>query len=428
VPMDEERKKLLIAGVCLGDISLVTAAAGNVLLPYAAELDVDRLLARCGDVEDVRRQVEEGMEGHTGKSLPPRIVQATLDRAVQAGKFLSAVRCLNLLGEKDAYVDRCLAEAQRKASDGRFEEAAHSLAIAAALDHPDGLPAFQYTGPDLHAACQADPANCVTAMEAESAVLRAFKYLLPSERVHEVVAGFTHATREDLLGRVILERDPAVADFLAAFEKAHRNLVDADEHALADLASVVKKVEAGVRRFTDSLGKVSAADEAGKAALDRLRLTTAGLSREMVDLEALVRDRQFRRLVRRLEQLGESRAQLEETADILGMKGGSPGNVFDDVLGLIAELEERNILEEVKAVEERLLSVQATMLDRKVHSHEHWQYLRELAFKYPASPLVCCLRKINDVWMVVPVWDSPVARILRDRLAGAEASRSSSTE
>jgi len=29
------------------------------------------------------------------------------------------------------------------------------------------------------------------------------------------------------------------------------------------------------------------------------------------------------------------------------------------------------------------------------------------------SPLVCCIARINDRWMVVPVWESAVYTILR---------------
>ena len=63
---------------------------------------------------------------------------------------------------------------------------------------------------------------------------------------------------------------------------------------------------------------------------------------------------------------------------------------------------------------ERRLSTQVTMLGRSVHSQEHWQFLREIAFKYPVSPLMVCVRKIDDRWMVVPRWESEITGILKD--------------
>ncbi|MFZ1946343.1 MAG: hypothetical protein WAW06_02240, partial [bacterium] len=73
----------------------------------------------------------------------------------------------------------------------------------------------------------------------------------------------------------------------------------------------------------------------------------------------------------------------------------------------------KGILETVDALEEKIVATQVTMLGRAVHSQEHWQYLRELAFKYPVSAIMCCVRRINAKWMVVPAWDSEVAAILR---------------
>jgi hypothetical protein len=425
--MDDERKNLLAAGVCLGDIALVAAAFAGSVPSYVADMDVDRLLAGCRDVDAVRAEIERALSEHGDTTVPPRILKNTVERAIAARKFLSAIRCLDMLGEKETYVERYLQEARRKVGEGKIPDCARALVVAANLDLPDGIPAFQYAGPDLHEACTSAPENCVTRMERENAILRALKYLLGSDKVHETASGFPAREREDILGYVALARDPDMPDFLASFEKAHHDLIDVRTHAQTDLAAMMKRVEGAVRGFAGSIGKFSVQGAEQMEALDRLRLTTAGLTRELVGLDELVLDRQFHRLARRLEQLLESQGQLEEMAEAPGIKGGPSGAAFDPLIKLIAEIKEKDIPGQVNAVEERLLSVQVTMLGRTVHSHEHWQYLRELAFKYPASPLVCCVSKINDRWMVVPVWESPVAEVLRNHPAGAGRVGSSST-
>ena len=416
--MDDRRKSLLTAGICLGDITLAMASVASTPPAYVDGLDVDRLLADCSDVDAVRQSIDRDMAvQEAGATLPPAILKTIADRAVASGRFLSAIRCLEMLGEKDAYIERCLQEAGRKAAEGMMPEAARGLVAASNLDLADGFPAFQYAGPGLHEACPSDPSNCITRVARENAVLRAFKYLLPNDRVHQVVSDMPPDVREKLLAHVVLERDPHIRDFLESFAKAHRDLEETRTHSLADLSALVGRVEGEVRRFTASLGKVSTGDDRQKEAVDRVRLTTVGLSRELVDLETLVREWQFRRLARRLEQLLESRQLMEEASGALAGWSGSSGNLFEPVLSLIAEITEKQVLDEIKAVEERLLAVQVTMLGRSAHSHEHWQYLRELAFKYPAAPLMCCLSKINDQWMVVPVWESPLADVLRNHAA-----------
>lgn len=418
--MEEERKHLLLAGICLGDITLALAATADVLPPYAAGLDAEGLLAGCGDADAVRERIEKELpaEPEAG-TLPPEVLRTVLDRAVAGGKFLSAIRCLEMLGERDSYVERHLDKARKMIREDKAEDAARALVVAANLDLPDGIPAFQYTGPGLHDACTATPENCITRMERENAVLRALKYLLPSDRVHQVVSDLSTEERERLLGFVARERDPRISDFMAGFEKAHNDLADAKEHAMAELTSRAGKVEEAVGKFAGSLGAVSAGNREQKEVIERLRRNAGGLKKELGGLGDLVRDRQFRRLMRRLEQFVESREEIEQAAKTLG--GGASGSVFDPMLNLIREIGGENILEQVKGIEERLLSGQVTMLGRSVHSHEHWQYLRELAFKYPVSPLVCCVAKINDRWMAVPVWESPVAQILRTGLDGIAA-------
>ena len=424
--MEEERKNLLLAGICLGDITLALAATAGRLPLYAAGLDAERLLAGCGDVDAVRERIEKELpaEPEAG-TLPPEMLRTVLERAVTAGKFLSAIRCLEMLGERDSYVERHLDKTRKMMREGKAEDAARALTVAANLDLPDGIPAFQYTGPGLHDACTTTPENCITRMERKNAVLRALKYLLPSDRVHQVVSDLSAGERERLLGFVARERDPRLSDFMAGFEKARTDLADTEEHAMADLKLRAGKVEEAVREFVDSLGRVSAQTTEQKEVLERLRRTAGGLIKELGDLGDLVRDRQFRRLTRRLEQFVESREEIEQAAKTLG--GGALGSAFDPILDLIREIGGENVLEQVKGIEERLLSAQITMLGRSVHSHEHWQYLRELAFKHPVSPLVCCVVKINDRWMVVPVWESPVAEILRTGSDGSAAGEPAAT-
>jgi hypothetical protein len=262
-------------------------------------------------------------------------------------------------------------------------------------------------------------------MESENAILRALKYLLPSEKVHQAAAELAAAERKSLLYFVARERDPRISDFLEAFEQARNDLNETEERAMAGLQSQAEKAWEVVRRFADSLGGIPIDDDEQSEMLSRLRRTVGGLTKELAGLGDLVRERQFRRLTRRLEQLIESREELEQASKTLGSRGGSSGSVFDPMLGLIGEIEEEDLLEEIKRIEERLLSAQTTLLGRSAHSHEHWQYLRELAYKYPVSPLVCCIAKINDRWMVVPVWESPVAAVLRAGPDGGAAENES---
>ena len=104
--MEEERKNLLLAGVCLGDITLALAATADVLPTYATGLDAERLLADCGDVDAVRERIEKEFSAEPAAgTLPAEMLRTILDRAVTGGKFLSAIRCLEILGERDSNVE-----------------------------------------------------------------------------------------------------------------------------------------------------------------------------------------------------------------------------------------------------------------------------------------------------------------------------------
>jgi hypothetical protein len=429
--MEEERKNLLVAGVCLGDITLALAGVAGVLPPYAAGLDTAQLLAGCDDRDAVAAQVEQEMlAGPAAGSLPPGLMRTVLDRAINLGKFLSAIRCLEMLGERDAYVGRCLDKAVRLAREGKMEEAARALVVAANIDLPDGSPAFQYTGPELHDACTSAPEKCITRMERENAVLRALKYLLPSDRVHQVVSDLAPVERERLLASTARERDPGMSDFMTAFEQAHLDLAEAQEREQKDIVSIAEGVEERVASFAASLGKISPRDDRQRESLQRLGRIAAGLAKELVGLRDLVLDRQFRRLTSQLEQLVESREEIEKAAEALGGTGDAPASAVGAMLALIGEIVDKKVTDRVKQLEARYLSALVTLLGRRSYAYEHEHLvlvdvaLRELAFKYPVSPLVCCVAKVNDRYMVVPVWESPVAEILRGGTASVEAAPS----
>jgi hypothetical protein len=419
--MDEERKNLLVAGVYLGDIALALASVSGELPPHVRDLDVTRLLGEAGEVEQVREEIDSAMPGEPEDGeLAPALVRAVLGRAIARGKFLSAVRCLEILGEKDGYIDRYVEQARRSMGERKIGEAAWKFVVAANLDFDGGVPTFQYMGPALHEECASNPENCITRMERENAVLRGLKYLLPSERAHGAISQLPAGEREELLGFVALERDPRAPDFLTDYEKANDALKDTLQHDIGELMTMVKQVEKCVREFADSLGRVSAQGAEQREALERARRAAGGLTKELGGLRELVENWQFHRLARRLEQLVESRDDIEASGRILGYGAETGEGGFASILGTIRNLADQGALDKVKQTEERLLSTQVTMLGRGVHSHEHWQYIRELAFKYPVSPLICCIRRINDRWMVVPVWEAPISQVLRDSIARAQ--------
>jgi hypothetical protein len=411
--MDETRKTIMTAGVYLGDISLALAATTEELPSYVKGLDVSRLLPEGGEADAARSKVEQGLEERSEPGqLPESLVREILEAAITRGKFLSAGRCLDILGERDAHVDRHLARGLSKAGEGKFEEAAQAVVIAANLDSKDGLPPYQYTGPGLHNTCPAAPENCVTRLGGDNAVAKALKYLVQSEKVFEALVQITPEQRQGILPHVVSERDPHAAEFFASCEKAHHDLESAEREGIQDLKATVARVESTIKRFAEEVNRFSGAGGEQKAVLDRVARVAVGLMKEFGGAAELVDTWQFKRLTRRLEQLIESGQDLTAAGKSLA-RAASAGDVFGPVLSLIEELEDQDILKQVGDIESKLLSTQVTMLGRSVHSQEHWQYLRELALKYPSSPLMCCLRKIDDRWMVVPRWESPIAGMLK---------------
>jgi hypothetical protein len=423
----DEKKTIVVAGVHLGDIAIALAGLQDELPPYVKGLDFGLLLEGAEGLDAISAIVDEAMrnrseKGHGDESqgggaktggrpdTPRELIQAVLDRALEMGKFLSAGRCLDMLGERDAYVEKYLSKGIAAARKGDGAEAAAALVTAANLDHRDGIPMFQYSGPALHEMCAASTDSCVTRLEEENAVLKAFKYLLESEKVYEAVGELSPDERRSLLPFVVKERDPDSGEFMKRLEEAYNELGRIEQEDLAGLKATVAEIVRQVGEFSGSPGRMMPKSEEAKVVLDRTVRSAAGLAKEFSDAEGLVDAWQFRRLERRLEQLIESGDDIEQARKVLG--GGSAEDVLAATLALISRLKDEEILKRVDEIEKRLIATQVTMLGRSVHSQEHWQYMRELAFKHPASPLVCCLRRINERHMVVPMWDAPVTRLL----------------
>jgi hypothetical protein len=436
----DEKKTIVVAGVHLGDIAIALAGLQNELPTYVKGLDfglllegaegldaieelVDRAMGQRGErAQPIKSAADESSGGPSKKSQPskaPReLVQAVLDRALEMGKFLSAGRCLDMLGERDAYVEKFLSKGIAAARKGDRTGAAAALVTAANLGHRDGIPMFQYSGPALHDMCAASTDSCVTRLEEENAVLKAFKYLLQSEKVYEAVAELSPDERRSLLPSVATERDPETGEFMKRLEEAHRELGRIEQEDLAALKATVAEIVRQVGEFSGNAGRMMPGSEEAKNILDRTVRTAAGLAKEFSDADGLVDGWQLRRLERRLEQLIESGDDIDEARKVLGggaKKGDSALNVLAATADLIRRLKDEDILKRVEETEKRLIAIQVTLLGRSVHSQEHWQYMRELAFKHPASPLVCCLRKIDDRHMVVPMWDAPITRLLTQK-------------
>ena len=228
--------------------------------------------------------------------------------------------------------------------------------------------------------------------------------------VYEAVAELSTDERRSLLPFVVTERDPDNAEFLKRLEEAHKDLGRIEQEDLAALKATVAEIVRQVGEFSGSAGRMMPKSDEAKAVLDRTVRSAAGLAKEFSDAETLVDEWQLRRLERRLEQLIESGDDIEQARKVLG--GGGAESVLAATAAMISRLKSEDILKRVDEIEKQLIATQVTMLGRSVHSQEDWQYMRELAFKHPASPLVCCLKKINDRHMVVPMWDAPVTRIL----------------
>ncbi|MFH1312095.1 MAG: hypothetical protein ABIJ00_02610 [Candidatus Eisenbacteria bacterium] len=421
--MDDERKSLLVAGISLGDISLALASLAHELPPYVSGLDFSGLSADDGDTATITAEVEKVLAGQPDpEDLPDTLIRTILEHGIERGKFLSAARCLDLLDEKDQYVEKRISLALESVKTGGMTAAARDLSIAASLDLDDGSPLFQYSGTALHEGCAAAPEKCVTRLSSEASVHGALKYLLASARVFKAVEDLSPETRRALLAPVALQMDPDAVKFYMDYRTAHNDLEDIERKEINDLKESLNRIEREIAGFTESLGRVSPGNDEGRESLEKLRRTAGSLGKEFTGVDELLEAWQFRRLRDRLEHLLESEEDLADAGKAVAGGGSSEVGTLGSMLGLIRELREKDIIQNISTIEEKLASTQVTMLGRRVHSQEHWQFLREIAFKYPVSPLMVCLKKVDDRWMVVPQWESEITGILRDHfetLAGA---------
>ena len=412
--MDQERKNLIVGGIYLGDVTLALAGLAAELPAYVKGLDLEKLLTDGEKAGAARQEVDKMLTAESDpKTLPPELVRLTLENAIGAGKFLSATRCLEILNEKGTYVEKYLGLARKHVGEGRIKEAAEALVIASSLELNEGTPLFQYAGPALHDQCTASREKCITKIPPDEAVLKGLDYLLEGPKTCEAVAALAPEVRKSLLPHVALARDPDAGDFYRVYSQAHADLEEIEGGALAGLRADAKRVADEMSRFAESLGSLPLGEGATREVQEKLLRNAASLKKEFSDIEVLLEHLQLHRVRRRLEELIESRADLERASDALKQGKGAAAAPVERVLDLIRDLAEKKIVETIGTIEERLLATQVTMLGRQVPSQEHWQYLRELAFKYPVSPLMCCLRRINNKWMVVPAWESPLTALLK---------------
>jgi hypothetical protein len=414
--MDDERKDLLVAGIYLGDITLALASVAHELPAYVRGLDLSGVMPDKGETAAIAGEVDKMLAGEPDpENLPEPVIRTVLERGIERGKFFSAIRCLEMLDERDKCVGGYISSALKSIEAGDAATAARDFAIAANLDLDDAAPMFQYSGALLHEGCTSSPDECVTRLSGEAAVHRGLKYLLGSEKVSEAVEGLSAEARRTLLPLVALERDPDALEFYRGLREAHRQLEELERGEIHDLEEDVRRIQRGIEGFSESLGRTSPASDEGRQTLERLKRTAGSLGKEFAGVEDLVKMWQFRRLRDRLEHLLESGEEIEDGGKALARDGSTEQGPVEPVMGLIADLGRKDILKSIDDIEERLASTQITMLGRQVHSQEHWQFLREIAFKYPVSPLMVCLRRVDDRWMVVPRWESEIVGLLRDR-------------
>lgn len=428
--MDDTRKALIVSGIYLGDITLALAGLAREIPPWVAGLDLEKL-ASDAEAEGVAREAEailseassvlesaandasDQSRADAFQDLRPRLAEVIVEPAITKGKFLSATRCLEILGKKDAYVDKYLALARRHLGEANWKGAAEALVIASSLELNEGTPLFHYTGPALHEACTASREKCVTAIPREAAVLKGLQYLLEGPKTCAAVGEMTADVRKETLPHVALVRDPDAAAFYRDCKQAHADLEEIAAKNLADLRADLKRAADAVGDFVASLAGAGAGEVEAGAVLERLIRAGQGLKKDFSETGALIDHLQLRRIRRRFEELINARADLEAGRTAL-KKGSKVASSLDRLVGLIDDLAGKGITEAIGAAEEKIVATQVTMLGRPVASQEHWQYLREMAFKYPVSPLMCCVRPVNAKWMVVPAWESDIAVTLRE--------------
>jgi hypothetical protein len=245
--------------------------------------------------------------------------------------------------------------------------------------------------------------------------LKALQYLLEGPKTREAVGAMTAEARRDLLPYVALACDPDAGAFYRGYKQARADFEEIQAKELGDLRADLKRAAEAVSGFSASLSSAGAGEVEAGAALERLIRTGQGLKKDFGETGALVDRLQLRRIRGRFEELLAARADLEAGRGAL-KKGSKAVSCLDALLALIDDLAGKGVADAVDAIEAKILATQVTMLGRQVASEEHWQYLREMAFKYPVSPLMCCIRPINNKWWAVPAWDSDIAAILREHL------------
>ena len=415
--MEDKRKELMVAGLYLGDVTLVQAALAKDLPSYVEGFELERIIPDASELEPARTEVEALLRGRDKiDSVPPDLLRKILETAIEKGKFHSAARCLVMLEERDAYVDRYIAGAGEKLRAGDVAGAARDITIASNLGSQTGFPLFQYSGPEIHANCAASPAGCLTRAPADEAVEGALQYLLEGEKVLAFVGSLDAKERESLLPHIAMERDPHFRDFYAAFTEAHTKLGEFEAGALKALGEDAGQAADVVRSLASSLKSESVSPakegEGAGAALERAVRLANGFVKDFEDVDSLVGNLQLRRVKQRIINVMESENELRSVGEALGRAGSSAA--LEKAVALIEVFREKGILDRIDEIEAGLAGLQVCLLGRPVHSQEHWQFLRELAFKYPVSPVMCCIRKLNDRHMVVPVWDGHVTAVLRD--------------
>jgi hypothetical protein len=495
--IDEERKQILVAGIWLGDVTLALASFAGELPAYVQGIDWAQQVPTDEDAAAIKAKADEVLAARPDKAgLPEELIRMVLGNALAKERFLSAIRCLEMLGERDEVVDSHISRVPKLLAGGKSQEAARALVVAANLDLDEGIPLFQILGPVLHDHCTGAPEACVTRLGGDDAVLKGLEYLIASSKVFEGMSQLSPEARRTLLPLIAAERDPNAIRFYDTYRTAHLDLEDVRTGMVAELATELTTVRNTLAALGETLKGLEPGPEA-RDDLQKLARTAASLSRDFEDAGQLLENWQFRRLADRLERFSETRHELsdlrerltgafepgaaavspilelidrldqtgregivraleksklfltskggfaeavrkmiDDLADEVGKGAGADVESFKDdltkakeregekdasAIALVDQLAElvETVSEKgtaagyVKAVENLVALAPVRMLGRQVHTREHWQFLRELAFKYPVAPLMCCLRQVNDRWMVVPSWDSDLAVLLR---------------
>lgn len=411
--MENKRKDLMTAGLYLGDVTLVLAAVTRELPSYVEGFELERVIPDAEELEPVRREVDALVAGRDEvDAVPPELLKKILDTAIEKGRFHSASRCLSLLGERDAYVERFIEAAGEKIRAGDLAGAGRDISIASNLESDTGFPLFQYYGPELHSGCTTAPEGCLTRAAVEEAVNSALRYLLEGEKVLAFADRLGADEKKGLLPFVALERDPGLREFYAALSSANKELAGIETGDIEELRKDIKRAADVIAALAGFLKNASPADEAAGPVLDRARRMVDGFVKDFGGIDTLLKDFQLRRIKRRIFNVLDSEDDIKAAGE--AVKGGEADDALAAVAALITEFRSGGILDRIDDIEKRLVELQVALLGRPVHSQEHWQYLRELAFKYPASPIMCCIRKLNSRYMIVPRWDSEITGVFRD--------------